>query len=113
LGVSYGAAFLWRLAANRVLDAVERTDAFEGFGRDGRSLRLVHLEELASHMRPTRRLLDGAVGVERVEPAIGIGLQDALEQFQMRLRMFAASVRRVGKPDGRRCLSPAGRSSRT
>ena len=79
LGVSYRKAFLRQFAANLVLDAVERADAFERFGGKGRSLRLVHVEELAPHMRPARRLLDTAVSVERVESAIGIGLQDALE----------------------------------
>ncbi len=71
-------------------------------------MRFVHLEELAPHMRPAGHLEDSAVSVERVESAIGIGLQDTLEQFQMRLRMFAAPVRRVGKPDGRRCFIAGG-----
>ena len=34
LGVSYSMAFLRRLAADRVLDAVARADAFDGFGLD-------------------------------------------------------------------------------
>ncbi len=32
---------------------------------------------------------------------IGIGLQDALEGWQMCLRMLTPSIRRRGKPDGR------------
>src|SRR5665213_1374134 len=43
----------------------------------GDPLRLVQIEELAPHMRPARRLLDLAVSVQRIKPAISIGLQDS------------------------------------
>ena len=45
-------------------------------------------------MRPARRFDHAAALVERVEPGIGVGLQDALEVAQAPLRMLALPVRR-------------------
>ncbi len=64
-------------------------------------MRLVQIKELAPHMRPARRFLNRPVGAQHIKAAIGIGLQNALERLQMRLRMFTASIRRVSKPNGR------------
>ena len=61
-------------------------------------MRLVQIKELAPHMRPARRFLNRPVGAQHIKAAIGIGLQNALERLQMRLRMFTASIRRVSKP---------------
>ena len=58
--------------------------------------------ELAPRVRPAGRFLNRAVLVEGVEAGVGIGLQHAVEVGQVRLRMDALAVGRVGKPHGRR-----------
>jgi hypothetical protein len=66
----------------------------------------MQVKELAPDMRPARRLLNGTIGIQRLEPALGIGLQDALIGLQMGLRMLTPPIRRIGQPDGRRVINP-------
>lgn len=51
-------------------------------------------------MRPAGHLLDLSRGVQLGPAAVGVGLQRALEAAQVRLRMYAAPVGRVGEPGG-------------
>jgi hypothetical protein len=53
------------------------------------------IEEFASHMHPAPGLKDPAAGEQRIEPGIAVGMNDAAEVFQMRLRMLAFAVGRV------------------
>jgi len=62
-------------------------------------LGLVNLEELAAGMGPARGFQNVAFGIQSIEAGKGIGLQNALEGFQMALWMFALAVGRVGEPD--------------
>ena len=68
-----------RLAPNLGLNPIQDANSPECLRRNRRSVRLVQIEELTPHMRPARRLLDRPVGIQRIEAAIGISLQDALE----------------------------------
>jgi len=49
-------------------------------------------------MRPAGRFLDASGLVDLLEPRVAIGLQRARELSQVRLRMFAFTIRRVGEP---------------
>lgn len=91
--LAYFAPMIRRLAADAGFDCVERADARERLGRQGRAVRLVDVVELASHVRPAGRFLNPAAGVERFEPGIGVGLEDADEGAQKPPWMFAAAVR--------------------
>src|SRR5579875_2811913 len=61
---------------------------------------MVHLQviELAPHVGPTRRFLDLSALVKMMKPCVGIRLQRTDEPPQMLAWMFAAPIRRVGKP---------------
>jgi hypothetical protein len=66
---------------------------------------LLQVEELFSHMRPTRRLLYAALFVDAVESGVGIGLQRAAKLAQMFFGMLSLAIRRVGKPCRGRSLA--------
>jgi len=63
----------------------------------------VNIEEFAPHMRPAAGLNDPAADEQLIEPGIAIGVNDAAEVPQMRLRMLAFSVGRV---EEQRCRLP-------
>ena len=50
------------------------------------------LEELAAGVRPARGFLDVTLGIQGIESGKGIGLQNALEGFQVGLRMLALAI---------------------
>jgi hypothetical protein len=73
----------------------------------------VDIKEFAPHMRPAGGLDNPIAGEQLIEPGVAIGVNDAAEVLQMRLRMLAFAVGRVenSAAGGR---GPAnGRSSRT
>ena len=92
-----------RVAANFFFDGIQRGDAFDGFGRDRRFMRDVQIVKLSAHMRPAGRFLNAPGFVHRIESRVTIGLQRAREIAEMRLRMLALAIRRVGEPDRRWC----------
>jgi len=55
----------------------------------------VDIEEFAPDMRPAAGLDDPAGGKQFIEPRVPVGVDDAAEVLQMRLRMRAFAVRRV------------------
>ena len=59
------------------------------------------VKEFAAHMRPAAGLDDPAAGEQFIEPGIAVGMDDAAELLQMRLRMLAFAVGRV-EEQGRR-----------
>src|SRR5260370_7792592 len=103
-----GATLIRRSPLDLLLDQVQRGDALDGFGGDGRVVRLHQIEKLAPDVRYARRLLNRTALVKLVESGKRVGLQYALELSQMLLRMFALAVRRVCKPHGRRGLVARG-----
>ena len=86
-----------------------RADALKGFGGQRRGLCLVQIVELAPHVGPAGGLDDCAVLEERVEPCVGVRLQDALEGGEMGFGVEPLAVLRVGEPDRRR-IDTGGRS---
>lgn len=58
--------------------------------------------ELPPGIRPARRSGNASRFGDRLVAAVGIGLQRAIERFEVLLRVDALAVRRIGKPDGRR-----------
>jgi hypothetical protein len=60
----------------------------------------------SAHVRPAGRFLDASGLVDLLEARVAIGLQRSRELAQVRLRMLAFAVRRVGEPHRRgRCVS--------
>ena len=71
------------------------------------------IKEFAPHMRPAAGLDNPTADEQLVEPGVAVGMDDATEVLQMRLRMLAFTVGRV-EEQRRRGREPAnGRSSRT
>ena len=66
------------------------------------------LVELTPRVRPACGFDDGSIFVELLEAGIGVGLEHALVEFQVLLRMFALAVGRVGEPHSRRGLVTRG-----
>src|SRR5208283_2840209 len=60
----------------------------------------LQLVELAPHMCPAGRFLDGSVLIKMMKPGIRIRLQRATEAAQMFSGMLATAIRRVGEPYG-------------
>ena len=98
---SRAAGIRW-LPANLFLDAIERTDAVQSFGRDRRPMADMDVMEAASGMGPTRYLVHPPIPIKTMQTGIGVRLQSACEGPQMLLRMFSSTVFRIGKPDSRR-----------
>ena len=65
-------------------------------------MRDVQIVKLPAHVRPAGRLLNASGFVDLVEPRVAIRLQRAREVAQVRLRMLALAIRRVGEPHRRR-----------
>ena len=96
-GLSLAPPDVGRLTADLFLEGVEIADALESFSGQGRSLRLMKVVELAPDVRPARGFLYLARDVERRVAGESVGLQNALEVLEVRLRMFAPSIGRVGE----------------
>lgn len=91
-----------RLAANLGLDRIQGADPLERLGRNRRRMRLVQLIELPPDVCPEGRFDDLPIGIQGLVTTEGIGLKNSGKGFQVRLRMFAPAVGRVGEPDRRR-----------
>src|SRR5690606_25486957 len=76
--------------------------------RNGCGFLNVEIVELTSYVRPASCFDDSARFVNFVVSGERIGLQDAREVFQMRLRMDAFAIGRVAQPDGGRCRVTTG-----
>ena len=74
----------------------------------GDLMRDVQVVELSAHMRPAGRFLNAPGFVHRIESRVAIGLQRAREIAEVRLRMLALAIRRVGEPHRRRCCVSRG-----
>ena len=66
-------------------------------------MRDVQIVKLSAHVRPAGRFLNAPGFVHRIESRVAIRLQRAREIAEMRLRMLALAIRRVGEPHRRRC----------
>src|SRR4051812_19246667 len=95
-----------RLPSNGILDLVEGGDPLQRLAAQRGFGLLVHVPELAPCMRHAGGLDDLTATVDLTEPAIAVGLQDALEVTQMLLWMSAFPVRRVAIEDRRRVRAP-------
>ena len=74
----------------------------------------MNIKEFAPHMRPATGLDNSAAGEQFIEPGIAVGMDDAAELLQMRLRMLAFAVGRVAENSAAGFREPVnGRSSRT
>ena len=68
----------------------------------------IDVVKLAPCMRPAGNFVDRAAFIEMMKAGIRIGLQSALEVFEMLARMFALAIGRVREPDGRRSVFTGG-----
>ena len=68
------------------------------FRRHRRFVRDVQIVELSAHVRPAGRFLNASCFVDLIETRVAIGLQRAREAAQVRFRMLALAIRRVGEP---------------
>ncbi len=80
-------------APDLALDGIQPPDPFQCFFGDGRSMRLMKIEELSPHVCPARGLLDQALLIKFFEAGIAICLKRSPEVFQMLPRMFSLPVR--------------------
>ena len=104
LFLAHGTALVGRSAADRLLDRVEKSDAIQGFARDGCGAALGDVEEPSSQMCPAEGERDGFAemcGVGNVLVGrVSVALHDAaigLEQLQARC---------IGVGDGGRLTVP-------
>ena len=91
--------FAHRGAASCVLlDGIQCRDAFYGFSCNGRALGDLHIDELAPDVRHARHLMS-VVGLERrVEAAVAIGMDMALEARKVFGRMLDLAIGRETVP---------------
>ncbi len=75
------------------LDGIQGSDALQCLGGDGRTLRLMNLEELAPSMGPTGGFNNVTPGVQGIKAGKGIRLENPLKGFQVALGMFALAIR--------------------
>ena len=80
-----------RPAANLGFDAVQCADAVERLLGDRRCRGLMHVEELAPDVRPAGDL-DHVAVEQGIEAGIAVGMQEALEGLQVRLRVLTLAV---------------------
>ena len=78
-----------------LLDRIELANAIERLFGDRRAGGGVDVKELAPHMCPAASLDNPTAGEQFIEPGIAIGVNDAAELLQMRLRVLAFAVGRV------------------
>ena len=74
-GLTDGLPDLRRASPDLGFDGIERGDALDRLGCDGRSVRDVDLVELASCMGPARDFDDGPRLIELLEASVSIGLE--------------------------------------
>jgi hypothetical protein len=65
---------------------VELANAIERFLGDWRAGGGVDIKEFALHMRPATGFEDATAGEQLIEPSITVGMDDAAELLQMRMR---------------------------
>ncbi|MCY1456880.1 hypothetical protein D9M71_741290 [compost metagenome] len=68
-----------------------------------RSLVFVDIVKFAPGMSPAGGFLNSARGIELSKTGIAVSLQDPAEALEMSTGMLPLAIRRVGKPDRRRC----------
>jgi hypothetical protein len=86
------------VAANFFFDGIQCGDTFHRFGSDRGTMRDVQIVKLSAHMWPAGRFLNVPGFVHRIESRITIRLQRARKIAEIRLRMLALAIRRVGQP---------------
>jgi hypothetical protein len=96
------------LAPDLGFDGVEGADPVEGFLGDGRTVGLVHVEELAADVGPASGLGDPPAFIQAVEAGVAIGMQDSGEASQVGDGTFAAAIGRVAEQRGRRSVASKG-----
>ena len=108
-GLTNLAPKLGRLAADLILDRIERGDLSQGFRRGRRGMERMDLVKLAPCVSPAGHFVNAPRPIKMVEPCVGVGLQRAGEVLQMLSWMVALTIFRIGEPHGRWGLVP-GRS---
>nr|WP_263975210.1 hypothetical protein [Leptolyngbya sp. 7M] len=83
-----GEARLGRLAVDLRLEGEQRRHALDRLARERAAVRQHLVVEVAPCMRPAGRLDHPAALVQRVEPGIRVGLEDAAERAQAALRVW-------------------------
>src|SRR5271166_1861353 len=109
--LAHTAPLLGALAADCLLDRIERGDAFERFAGDRRIAAFDVVVEPAAQMRPAERERDGLVrrlGSELLVGGVAVALHDAAIAVEQLQRMHRAAAGRVGEGDGRRIGSAPG-----
>ena len=112
LFLAHGTALVGRSAADRLLNRVEKSDAIEGFARDGCGAALGDFEELSSQMCPAEGERDGFAEICCVGNVlvgrVSIALHDAMIGIEQLQRVDGAAARRIGVGDGGRVGSTPG-----
>ena len=106
---AHAAPLLGARAAERLLDRIERGDAFERFAGDRRIAALGVVVEPSPQMRPAERERDGLVrrlGGDLLVGRVAVALHDAAIAVEQLQRMHRAAAGRVGEGDGGR-IGPA------
>ncbi len=88
-------ALIGWFAADGIFNAVEGTDAVEGFRSRGGWVLDMLIEELAPDMRPAGSLGGLARFEYGIEPGVAVGMQQTREGLEVPLRVLALAVRRV------------------
>src|SRR4051794_35540545 len=103
---AYLLAFIWRASPDVSFNGVQFANTIDSFSGKRGGMRLLNIEELTAHVSPACGFLHAAIGVQRVEPCIRIGLQRTFELCQMLVRMLARAVRCIREPNSRRYHLP-------
>jgi hypothetical protein len=102
----HGATLVSRQTIDGALSIEDRIDPADSFDRQRRLREFRQLEEVAPAVRPTQRLDQrvrlSCLGVQIVEPSVGIRLQDPAISNEMTLRVLATPVARVVEDRRRR-----------
>ena len=98
----YLSSLVWRLAPDRGFDGIQFANPLQYFLGKGGGPGHVYVIKLPATVCPARCLDDPARLVQCMKAGIGIGLQDASEVRQVRLRVASLAVRGIGKPHCRR-----------
>ena len=109
LVLAHGATLLGAAAADRLLDRIERRDAFERLAGDRRGTAFGDVEEAAPQMGPAEGERDRLVGCsvgDGLVSRISIALHDAAIAIEQLERVDRAAPRSIGVGDRRR-IGPA------
>src|SRR3954469_18211147 len=90
---AYLLAFIWRASPDVSFNGVQFANTIDSFSGKRGGMRLLNIEELTANVSPACGFLHAAIGVQRVDPCIRIGLQRTFELCQMLVRMLARAVR--------------------